>query len=117
MALLVAFPLPRHLIERVGEGWWKPPHGVYNGAFRLVEFSASSLSVERNPDYFGAFHGNLDRIEWKYFKLGDPEMLHQFLENEIDLCAFVAANEFTAPIPKNLLYISTGDLLEPSFKI
>lgn len=78
------YPLPRAVLERFGNEWWRPEHIVSNGAFRLAEFDSTRCVLERNPNYFGNFPGNLDRIEW--WSTTDPaERFRQYLESRTDL--------------------------------
>ncbi|MGE5224682.1 MAG: ABC transporter substrate-binding protein [Omnitrophica WOR_2 bacterium] len=104
----VAFPLPAHIVERYGQDWWKPPHGVYNGAFKLTEYSANSLRLVRNPGYFGDIPGSLDGIEKIFFEAGDKEMLQQVLDQKLDLFTRVSPEELTVPVPAELLRYSLG---------
>lgn len=102
------FPLPVHIVERYGSDWWKPPHGIYNGFFRLVEFSSTCVRLERNPGYFGDFPGNLDGVEKHLFEVGDKEMLRQFLNNELDLCTHVSPEDLSVPVSDELWHHRFG---------
>lgn len=83
-ALPITFPLPRAVVERFGDDWWKAEHFVGNGPFVLREFDPTRLAAaERNSVYFGDFGGNVDRIEWLLIK--ESEMRQQrFLAGELD---------------------------------
>jgi len=104
-AFPVTFPLPRHIVGRYGKDWWKPPHGIYSGPFRLVEFSTSYLRLERNLDYFGDFPGNLDEIVVHFARIDDSLLLKRFLENDLDI--------LTPLSPRNLAIAATPDLQYP----
>lgn len=82
-AMPVTFPLPRAVIERAGDEWWKPGQIVSNGAFRLVQFDQERGALERNADYFGEASGNLDRFEWRVISEASDRM-SAYLEGEID---------------------------------
>jgi oligopeptide transport system substrate-binding protein len=59
------FPLPRHVIERVGRDWAKPGIHVGNGAYRLLSRRArGSVLLERNPHHHDAPRIAIDRIEY-----------------------------------------------------
>lgn len=46
------YPVPRHVIERVGDDWVKPRHWVSNGAYRLQDWQPQAAVVlERNPHF------------------------------------------------------------------
>ena len=62
----ITFPIPLKLVEKYGEDWWKPEHIVCNGPFRLVQFGPRHGLLERNPEYFGEFSGNLEQYSWKF---------------------------------------------------
>ncbi len=81
----VTFPLPRAVIEKYGDEWWKPEHVVSNGAFRLATFEPKQIVLERNPTYFGEFSGNLDRIE-TWYTADSGEQLQQYAQDRIDMC-------------------------------
>ncbi|HYD87993.1 MAG TPA: ABC transporter substrate-binding protein [Vitreimonas sp.] len=50
-----AFPIPKHVHERVGEEWIKPENIVVNGAFILRRWwSNYIIHLERNPRFFDA---------------------------------------------------------------
>lgn len=63
MALPVAFPIPRHVVERWGDAWIQPEHIASNGAFRLLSWQEGDrIVLARNPGYRGRFSGNLQEI-------------------------------------------------------
>jgi ABC-type oligopeptide transport system substrate-binding subunit len=63
--LLVGFfPLPKHVIAIHGQNWTEPANIVTSGAFLLESWEkGQSLCLKRNPDYYGHFSGNVERIE------------------------------------------------------
>ena len=79
----VTFPLPLRIVEGYGEDWWKPEHIISNGPFRLVEFDAEHGLLERNPDYFGEFSGNLDQFTWKVLD-GPAAVVREYLSGQAD---------------------------------
>lgn len=49
-----AFPVPRHVIERVGDDWVKPEHWVSNGAYRLQSWQPqAAITLVRNLRFGG----------------------------------------------------------------
>jgi oligopeptide transport system substrate-binding protein len=107
MANPVAFPLPAQVVERYGEDWWKPPLGVYNGAFRLSEATSNSYRFARNPDYFGDFRGNLDGFVAEIFSYDTPAVVQRFLEKDLHVCTANLAMEKT-PVPEKLQVLEQG---------
>ncbi|MDB5451543.1 MAG: Peptide transporter substrate-binding protein, partial [Caulobacteraceae bacterium] len=59
------FPLPRHVVERYGDGWVQPGHHVANGPFKLVSWRLGDhIEVVKNPEYFDAADVCPDRINF-----------------------------------------------------
>jgi ABC-type oligopeptide transport system substrate-binding subunit len=82
-AMPLSFPLPRAVIGQAGSQWWEPAHIISNGAFRLLQFDQVRGTLERNPDYFGEFSGNLDTIEWRIVP-DDADRARDYLAGESD---------------------------------
>ncbi len=58
------FPVPRHVVEAHGAAWTVPRNLVTNGPFRLETWRRGEvLILARNPDYYGHFQGNVQRVE------------------------------------------------------
>jgi oligopeptide transport system substrate-binding protein len=56
-------PVPRHVIEKHGDRWWRPEHLVNNGPFKLdVWRQRDRFEFVRNPTYWDAASVRLDRI-------------------------------------------------------
>jgi len=91
------WPLPRAAVERHGEDWWKPGNIVSNGAFRLVEFSDELVQLERNPDYFGEFAGNLDRFTWKMLE-SPADRVQEYRGGRIDCCLGLLQSDVTPEV-------------------
>ncbi len=88
-ALPITFPLHRASVERYGEGWWKPEHIVSNGAFRLAHLDLQKGGVlERNPEYFGEFPGNVERVGW-FLTVDDIQAVQGFRVSKVDVCGWV----------------------------
>jgi oligopeptide transport system substrate-binding protein len=57
------FPVPRHVIERVGDDWVKSEHMVSNGAFTLVEWRPQAhVKLAKNPRFYDAANVALDGV-------------------------------------------------------
>jgi len=60
-----AYPIPKHIYERVGDDWVKPENIVVNGPFTLKRWwSNYIIHLEKNPRFFDA--GNV-ALEHLYF--------------------------------------------------
>jgi oligopeptide transport system substrate-binding protein len=84
VTLGVTFPLPRAVVERYGEEWWKPEHIISNGPFHLTRYEDEHITLERNPDYFTQFPGNLDRIEL-FNKLEAKVRIEEYVKGTVDV--------------------------------
>lgn len=50
-----AYPIPKHVVERVGDDWIKPAHCVVNGPFALVKWWSNALiRLTKNPRFYDA---------------------------------------------------------------
>jgi oligopeptide transport system substrate-binding protein len=78
------FPVPRHAIERFGDGWTKAGTLVSNGAFTLVEWKPQAhVRLARNPRFFAASSVALDEVV--YHAGGDASTSYnRFRTGELD---------------------------------
>ncbi len=57
------FPVPRHVIERVGDDWVKAGNMVSNGAFTLAEWRPQAyVKLVKNPRFYDAANVELDGV-------------------------------------------------------
>jgi ABC-type oligopeptide transport system substrate-binding subunit/DNA-binding SARP family transcriptional activator len=64
LADLAACAVPRHAVEKHGEGWTDPERLVSCGPFRLASAGSDGfLELVRDSGYHGRFSGNLQRVE------------------------------------------------------
>ncbi len=114
MALGVAFPLPRKVIEADGEGWTRPGKLVSNGAFMLDTWTPQlDLKMVRNPHYHDAAKVKLDAVVWSVNE-DDETAVKRFRAGELDI-ARVPTKE--VPVLKRELAQSlhTGTMLWTRF--
>lgn len=58
------FPVPRHIVELYGSAWTELRNIVTNGPFNLESWEEGESAVlVRNPEYYGRFRGNVQRVE------------------------------------------------------
>ena len=95
---LFTFPLPLKIVEEYGQDWWRPEHIISNGPFRLLEFDAEHGLLERNPDYFGEFPGNLDQFTWKELN-NQATTLRAYLDGQADLATALPTHDVPADMP------------------
>jgi ABC-type oligopeptide transport system substrate-binding subunit/class 3 adenylate cyclase len=94
----ITFPLPLKIVEEYAEDWWKPEHIISNGPFRLLEFDAEHGLLERNPNYFGEFSGNLARFTWRLVD-GPAGVLREYLDGQADYAAGLLPRDDPADVP------------------
>ncbi|MDX1435669.1 MAG: ABC transporter substrate-binding protein, partial [Anaerolineales bacterium] len=64
MGHTAALPVPRHMVEDMGDRWTEPGRIVTNGPFLVDPDSEEGLMVFRkNPKYHDSFAGNVGRVE------------------------------------------------------
>ncbi|MCP4538103.1 MAG: AAA family ATPase [Chloroflexi bacterium] len=91
LAFNVAYPVPRHAVEALGEAWAEAENIVINGPFRLDEWKPGKLLVlVRNPDYHGRFKGNLQRVE-QFLNIEGDARLEIYEANELDIAGLSPA--------------------------
>jgi oligopeptide transport system substrate-binding protein len=66
------YPVPSHVLERLGSAWTEPENIVTNGPFSLESWQrGDSMLLVRNPRYHGRFGGNVQRVELSSGAPGD----------------------------------------------
>lgn len=84
-----AYPVPRHLVERLGDDWAKPQNIISNGAFKLAEWKPEmNIRAVRNENYRAASDVKLDEVIYHFaddeattvasFDKGEFEIATQF---------------------------------------
>jgi ABC-type oligopeptide transport system substrate-binding subunit/class 3 adenylate cyclase len=86
LANTIAFPVPRHVVERHGEAWAEPENIVTCGPFRLEAWQPGELmTLARNPDYPGRFRGNLECVELLLSDLEPAVSLEMYERHRLDV--------------------------------
>lgn len=90
-----AFPVPRHVIERVGDDWVKPEHWVSNGAYRLRDWQPQAfVNLRRNPHFAasGLAAGPIDEVV--YLPLANEQNAYnRYRAGEVDAIGTFPAGE------------------------
>jgi ABC-type oligopeptide transport system substrate-binding subunit/DNA-binding SARP family transcriptional activator len=87
----ITFAVPRHVVEREGNGWTEPGRIVTNGAFQLESWdrpSGKTIHFRRNPRYFGKFRGNIERVTLAFHQ-NELDMYQSFAAGELDRVEFL----------------------------
>lgn len=64
LTMTMTLPVPRHLVEKVGEAWTQPGTLVGSGPFLLADWQpGQSMTLVNNPRYHGTRQGNVETIK------------------------------------------------------
>lgn len=90
-----SYPVPRHVIDKVGKDWTKPENMVVNGPFKLVEWLPNThVKLTKNDKYYDAGSVVLDNLTFytqedraavqKRFRAGEIDVAMDFASDQID---------------------------------
>jgi len=90
-----AYPVPKHVIDKVGNDWTKPENMVVNGPYKLVEWLPNThVKLTKNEQYFDAGSVSLDNLTFytqedraavqKRFRAGEIDVAMDFASDQID---------------------------------
>ena len=90
-----AYPVPKHVIEKVGKEWTKPQNMVVNGPYKLVEWIPNThVKLTKNDKYWDAASLALDNITFytqedraavqKRFRAGEIDVAMDFASDQIE---------------------------------
>lgn len=104
LAHYITFPIPRHAVERYGDGWVKAGNMVSNGAFVLDEWlSNTHVKLVKNPKFYDAGNVAIDTVY--YYPIEDARTaLKMFKSGELDM------NITTSAFPGNQIKQVMADL-------
>jgi ABC-type oligopeptide transport system substrate-binding subunit/transcriptional regulator with XRE-family HTH domain len=84
----VLMPVPRHVVIRHGDSWWRPDTIVSNGPFVLAAWDAgSSLTLDRNPRYHRVARGNVQHVEVRFTTLRSTDPVRLYSADQVDVLA------------------------------
>ena len=83
--MTMMLPVPRHLVEKAGQGWTQPDKLVTSGPFLLADWQpGQTMSLVYNPRYHGLRQGNLRAITLRFG--GTPAAaLQQYEAGQLDV--------------------------------
>ncbi len=87
MTHATTFPVPRHVVEELGNEWTRPANYVANGPFKLTEWIPNDhVTTVKNTLFYDAENVQIDRVI--YFPTSDyGAALQRFRAGEIDIQA------------------------------
>ncbi len=79
------YPLPQHVVEKLGSDWVKPGNLVSNGAYTLLEWRPHDhITLQKNPKFYEADTVKIDKVTF-YPIEDDLVALKRYRANEIDI--------------------------------
>jgi oligopeptide transport system substrate-binding protein len=90
-----AYPVPKHVIDKVGKEWTKPENMVVNGPFKLVEWLPNThVKLTKNDKYYDVDSVVLDDLIFftqedraavqKRFRAGEIDVAMDFASDQIE---------------------------------
>jgi oligopeptide transport system substrate-binding protein len=81
----ITYPVPQHIVEKLGDDWSKPGNYVSNGPFTLKEWRPNDhVTLEKNPRFYDAANVTIDEVV--FYPTDDSETaLKRFRTGELDL--------------------------------
>ena len=74
-------PVPRHIVEKLGDHWADPENILTNGAFLVKDCRRSqAISLVRNPAYHGIWRGNIQEVHLNIVSAQDWSLLLQLYQ-------------------------------------
>ncbi|GHB19583.1 peptide ABC transporter substrate-binding protein [Salinicola rhizosphaerae] len=85
LVLPFAYPIPKHIVDKVGDDWSDPANIAVNGAFKPVKWvSNTELETVKNPEFHDADNVTLDGVD--YYPLEDKNAgIQRFRAGELDI--------------------------------
>lgn len=88
-----AYPVPKHVIDKVGKAWTKPENMVINGPFKLVEWLPNThVKLTRNDKFYGNDSVVLDNVTF-YTQEDRAAVQKRFRAGEIDVAMDFASDQ------------------------
>ena len=88
-----AYPVPKHVIDKVGKEWTKPENMVVNGPYKLVEWIPNThVKLTKNDKYWDAGSLALDNLTF-YTQEDRAAVQKRFRAGEIDVAMDFASDQ------------------------
>ncbi|MGH6948814.1 MAG: peptide ABC transporter substrate-binding protein [Kiloniellales bacterium] len=89
-----AFPVPKHLVEKLGRDWTKPENIAVNGAYIVEEWVPNGqITLVKNDKYYDAGSVKIDRVVF-YPQEDRAAVQKRFRAGEIDLATDFASDQY-----------------------
>ena len=119
-----AYPVPKHVIEKVGKEWTKPQNMVVNGPYKLVEWIPNThVKLTKNDKYWDAASLSLDNLTFytqedraavqKRFRAGEIDVAMDFASDQIGWLRKNLPNETRIAPYMGIYYYPINSAVEP----
>lgn len=89
----VSYPVPRHVVERLGSAWSKPGNAVSNGPYLLKEWLPNDhILLAKNPRFYDAARVGIERVYF-YPTEDYAAALKRYRAGELDMNIGVPSQE------------------------
>jgi len=96
-----AYPVPKHLLDKVGDDWTDVSNIVANGPYKVVEWVPGSyVRSEKNADYYDAANVQIDEVFYHVLE-EESAALNRYRAGEFDILTDFPADQL-AWINENL---------------
>lgn len=90
-----AYPVPSHLLEKVGDDWTKMENILANGPYKIVEWlPGSHVRSVRNESYYDAANVQIDEVFY-YIQEDLPAALLRYRAGEFDIMTDFPADQYS----------------------
>jgi oligopeptide transport system substrate-binding protein len=110
-----AYPVPRHVIERIGDAWVKPEHWVSNGAYVLQDWQPQAfVAMTKNPH----FHDQVAISEVRYHPVvSEQSAYNRYRNNELHAIASFPVGELAHAKSHYEQALQVADLLSMMYLV
>lgn len=89
-----AYPVPKHLVEKLGDDWTKVENIVGNGPYLIKEWLPGSyVRSEKNPDYYDAANVQIDEVYYHVLE-DQAAALNRYRAGEFDILTDFPADQY-----------------------
>jgi len=105
------YPVPKHMVEKYGDGWSRPDRFVGNGPFRIVAWRLGDyVKAVKNPRFYDADKVCLDQIYY-YPTIDAISAERRVLRGELDISTDIQSNRIAFLRQKAPAYVHTHTFL------
>lgn len=93
LAHQTTFPVPRKIVEKLGDSWTRPGNMVSNGAYKLADWRVNEkIVLERNNNYWNNNETVINKVT--YLPLQNTPELNRYKAGEMDMTYVIPIEHF-----------------------